>query len=320
MNFKNLSDDQLNLKVKSLVISERRLTKEILLHIVEVDNRKLYLGMAYASLFDYLTKEIGYSDGAAQRRIDAARLIRIVPEVSEKIESGHINLAQISKVQKVCRQIKKQSGKTADIGLQKSVLEKLENKTSYQSDLILAQEFQMEVKNDTKIHIQKDESQRLEMTLTKEEMELLKKAQSLLSNKTGGGLKDTILEMAKKILNNAEKQSASKHNVATTNATVGIQNTSVTTMPRENTFAATMAVEQETERKLLTVNMKKQILKRDQVCQFKDLKTGKMCGATHFLEIDHIAPKYLGGKNNKENLRVLCKNHNQYRFQKDLFS
>ena len=286
-------------------MEERKLTKEILLHIAEVDRRRLYLKMAYPSMFDYLTKEIGYSAGAAQRRIDAARLIQKVPEVSEKIKSGSISLSQISKVQKVCRQIKKDTGSKVDVEVQRDVLEKIENKSSVQTDLILAQEFNMETKLDEKKHIQKDESVRVELTFTKEEMELIEKAKAILSNKTGGGLKDTILEMAHGVVVKAGKVVGSSKELGSSQV-VG---------SKPEVATATVAV---AANKTVTPKLRKEILNKDQCCQFVDPKTQRKCGSKYFLEVDHIWPKYLGGENNKENLRVLCKNHNIYRYDKML--
>lgn len=318
--FLKVSDQDLNLKIKSLAAEERKLTKKILLYIAEVDKRKLYLKMAYPSLFDYLTKEVGYSAGSAYRRIDAARLIHKIPEVSDKIESGQINLSQISKVQQICRQIKKQSGQSVDLDLQKEVLLKLEAKNNQQTDLILAQEFNLEVKSDVKIQTQQDESKRLEMTLSKEEMDLLKKAQSLLSNKTGGGLKDTVIEMAKRVVQSAESKKLRSVKKIEFTSTVEAKKSAVENHGKEKKQISEVIVLGNLKSKQVSRTIKKQILIRDQVCQFKDLKTGKICGANHFLEVDHIVPKYLGGKNNQENLRLLCRNHNQYRFQKDLFN
>ncbi|MBC7465351.1 MAG: HNH endonuclease [Bdellovibrio sp.] len=73
-DFKKLSNTELDQTLKQAVRKERQLLSEILLHMVEVDRRKLFLTLAYPNLFDYLTKHIGYSAGSAQRRIDAARL------------------------------------------------------------------------------------------------------------------------------------------------------------------------------------------------------------------------------------------------------
>lgn len=297
---KNVNDSELNRKIKSLAAEERKLTKEILLHIVEVDKRKLYLRMAHPSLFDYLVKEIGYSAGAAQRRIDAARLMQRVPCVSNQIEKGSIHLSQISKVQKICRHLKKESGMAVGVAMQKAVLLKLENKTGEQADLILAQEFQVEIRTAEKKVIQKDESVRIELTLTKEEAELLKKAQELLSNKTGGGFKDTLLEMAERIVKSYEPKIKVIKDKPTFTSTVEVKKTYMKSL------------------KSVTPRLRKEIITRDQICQFIDLKTNKKCGSKHFLEVDHIQPRYLDGPNTPQNLRVLCKSHNTYRYRANL--
>src|SRR6476469_4288027 len=104
MHLQKLSNEELDLNLKSLVLKEREILSSILEHICEIDRRKFYLKMAYSSLFDYLTKHLGYSAGSAQRRIDAARLLREVPELCEKLESGTLNLSQVSLVQKAIRQ------------------------------------------------------------------------------------------------------------------------------------------------------------------------------------------------------------------------
>jgi hypothetical protein len=73
---------------KNRVAEERRLLHQILLLIIEIDQRKLYLPMACSSLFAYLVTLIGYSPASAQRRIDAARMMQQVPELGKKIEEG----------------------------------------------------------------------------------------------------------------------------------------------------------------------------------------------------------------------------------------
>lgn len=45
-------------------------------------------------------------------------------------------------------------------------------------------------------------------------------------------------------------------------------------------------------------------------CQYKSPLTQKQCSATHFLEVDHIIPIALGGSNEIQNLRILCREHN----------
>ncbi len=44
-------------------------------------------------------------------------------------------------------------------------------------------------------------------------------------------------------------------------------------------------------------------------CQYP-LASGSVCGATRHLELDHIHPKSLGGPSTADNLRVVCRGHN----------
>jgi hypothetical protein len=60
MTLKKLTDQNLDKNLKELVSGEREILAEIILHIIEVECRKLYLKFGYASLFEYLTQHIGY--------------------------------------------------------------------------------------------------------------------------------------------------------------------------------------------------------------------------------------------------------------------
>lgn len=93
MSLKSLSNEKLDKNLQQLVHREREILSEILLHICEVDRRKLYLELAYPNLFSYMTEHLRYSAGSAQRRIDAARLSKEVPEIVESLESGSLNLS-----------------------------------------------------------------------------------------------------------------------------------------------------------------------------------------------------------------------------------
>lgn len=48
----------------------------------------------------------------------------------------------------------------------------------------------------------------------------------------------------------------------------------------------------------------------DGSCAYKDPITGRVCGSRFQVEIDHKVPKALGGSDELENLRVLCRQHN----------
>ena len=100
MNFKKISNQELISDFQKLVSSERKITHLVLLHILEIEQRRLYAEFGYESLFSYLTKHFGYGESSAYRRIQSARLLKHALQVSSLLESGSINLSQLTQVQK----------------------------------------------------------------------------------------------------------------------------------------------------------------------------------------------------------------------------
>lgn len=270
-----MDNASLNQKLKNLFLEEKRISIEIIQHICEVDRRKLFLEMAYSSLFEYLVEEIGYAPAVAQRRIDAARLMQQIPELKEKLETGAVNLTQISKLQRMVRQAQK----TAQISVdqKKHLLNAITHKSPDETDLILAKELSLPIKIGEKKRVQSDGSVRLELTLTKEEMEVLEKAKELLAHTLPhANFADTIYHLAKQLIEKRTK--------------------------------FTSAAE------VTKAQIRRRVFARDKVCQYRNPSTGKLCASTRYLQIDHIHPKWAGGNDKIENLRLLCANHNRYRF------
>ena len=73
-------------------------------------------------------------------------------------------------------------------------------------------------------------------------------------------------------------------------------------------------------RKPISMAVQRKIHQRDQCCQYQDKQTGNMCSSKWRLTIDHIKPVWAGGSNDPENLRILCRAHNQelYRQQANI--
>jgi hypothetical protein len=99
-SLKGLSDKELLNRLRNLVKKEHNLTLEILPHLIEVENRKIYRALGYSSMFVYCTDGLGYSESSAQRRICAARAIRRCPEAYDYLRDGRVNLSTLSIVWK----------------------------------------------------------------------------------------------------------------------------------------------------------------------------------------------------------------------------
>jgi hypothetical protein len=167
-------------KIRSIVAREREALAELITELKNLDAINGYIDLGFNSLFDYLTKGIGYSAGAAQRRIDAARLAKDVPDLPEKLESGALDFHHITTVSKAVRQTRK----TKKISAQEKceIIEKLQCESESKTKQMVAEFFDLEVIYETKQSVQKDSSVRVELTLSQELAQKIEQAQALVSH------------------------------------------------------------------------------------------------------------------------------------------
>ena len=78
---------------RELVRKSYGVEAELLRHLGEIDDRKLYLDCAYPSMFAFCIGELGFSEDAAYNRITVARVGRRIPAVVEAARSGQVHLA-----------------------------------------------------------------------------------------------------------------------------------------------------------------------------------------------------------------------------------
>jgi hypothetical protein len=91
----SLSDDDLLSRVKHLAQRERQVTAALVAHLSELDRRRLYLGEGCSSMFTYCTQVLRLSENAAYRRILVARAARRFPVLLDKLADGTLNLTSI---------------------------------------------------------------------------------------------------------------------------------------------------------------------------------------------------------------------------------
>jgi hypothetical protein len=66
-----------------------------------------------------------------------------------------------------------------------------------------------------------------------------------------------------------------------------------------------------------STQIKKKMLNQFSSCQYRDPKSGKLCGSTWFLQVDHKHSRWAGGNNGIENATVLCSRHNNLKYRKE---
>ncbi len=339
MILKTLTDDVLEARLKKLVRTERKITHLVLQYIGEVDRRKLYLQRAYPSLFEFLVKQYGYSAAAAMRRIEGARLLIQIPEVSEKLESGALNLSQVALVQRAEREYKKDTKSDLPIETKRELLSRIENQTQAKSEALISQALDISFVTKNKLTHHKDESVTLAITLTKEQLNALEQVHAMLSHavpeknwaslisylaqkeisrRTGGKTPKSESKYAKRETETSQREIKSLlRETKPSQSEMGAFTSVAETNSGDSGIITCKAQTLPRQRKAIARKLKQQLLLKDTSCSYRDLQTGKTCSSRHFLQIDHIKSISSGGNNEPENLQVLCGKHNRYKYERE---
>ena len=272
MNLKHLTDKTLISDLKYLVTREREFLTRILHHLKEMDNRKLYSDLGFSSLFDYCVRDLGYSEGEAHRRIQAARLLADVPEIEKKIETGVLSLSNISKASQFFKQ-----NEVDQVSDKMAVLTQLENLSRREGEkmlFVISGEEKKEKEIEKRISATK---MKISIILADETLASFKKVKDLLGKEMSH--EHLIQYMVDVTIKEIEKKkfkilSSSKDSLAPAQV-----------------------------KRVISSATKKEVYLRDKKCT--------NCGSKRNLNFDHQIPFALGGKSDASNIRLLCFNCNQ---------
>jgi hypothetical protein len=90
-----LTDDELAARVKSLAVREHATAACVIAHLAEMDTRDIHLRAGYPRLYDYCLKVLHLSEWEAWNRIEAGRVARRFPILFDMLEEGSIHLTGI---------------------------------------------------------------------------------------------------------------------------------------------------------------------------------------------------------------------------------
>jgi 5-methylcytosine-specific restriction endonuclease McrA len=91
----DLTDNELEARVKCHVGAERCATADVIAHLAEFDARRLYLPAGFSSLFTYCCGPLRLSESEAYNRIEAARAMRRFPRILNLLRDGALNLTTV---------------------------------------------------------------------------------------------------------------------------------------------------------------------------------------------------------------------------------
>ncbi len=294
MKLELLSNDELLLGVRGLRGDERKLDRQIVEYVGEIETRRLYAEIGDPSVMEWLIKDLGYSESSAYRRAMAARAIRAVPEAAAKIEAGSLNLVALAKVQSAIRSEEKRTGERVSVAMRTEMIAETENKTLRETEQIVAKHFPEAAK-----------LAGVQLSLTYDQLKELERVRELKSHSIfGASLSEIVAALAKDYLDRHDPlRREVKPRPSSKVSTPG--NTTV----EDRSFSKRTSIAPSTH------NFVRR--RADDRCEYLG-QNGHRCGSRFQTQTDHILPIALGGKNSVENLRVLCRVHNSLMAEKIL--
>lgn len=322
-----LTDRALHEKLMTLSAEERRLTLEILHHLREVESRRLFATRGHSSLFEYVTRELGYSESSALRRISAMRALKGLPEMEAKVESGELKVSQLAQVQAFIRQEKK-AGKIYDQDRKRELLLEVAGKSARETEKVLA-ERNPEIVHRDRIRVVTPEWTQITFTADEGLIRNLDRIRDVFAHELPPGAThaDLIRWMSDKLLHAHEKKMQGPKRSQSAPSTSEVDQkmksesepaSKATSMSALKSISGPILKAKQKRPPLkqpsryIPASVKREVWKRDQgQCVYVSPVTGRICGSRHLIQYDHRRLFSRGGPSTVENLRLLCHAHNQ---------
>lgn len=349
--FENWSNQKLRGSLEKWARCERKVSVVVIEHVAEAIARGSFIEWGYPSIKEYMIKELKYSETAANRRVAAAYATIQIPELKQEIEAGALNLTQIAQVQSAIRQEQKTNGQVP-VSEKRELFDELLGKNGVETQKILDRKFEFAPVFFAEKH-KHDDSVEVTVRMPKDLYSKFLRIKELCSHQIADGNWIEIMEVvaddslsrrdplkkkrvelkpsAKPVSSLSVSEVPSQDAKRTRGATVPVtlydsDINSKSDKHRRSTAADSKSSDAEiertnssslrgvAERKAIRPSVRRFVFQRDQFCQHKNVD-GTICGRRHQLEIDHIRPRFAGGGNEVENLRILCKAHNIHRYR-----
>jgi hypothetical protein len=293
MRLRDYSDEDLLSSMTKLTGSHRELTAEIVAHLAEIEDRRLHLLAGFSSMFEFCTKALRFSEGEAFRRILAARLSRRFPAVHSLLASGDVNLSTLELLRPWLTDENHGDLLAAVAGKGKREVQSLLAARFPQPDRpSRIWRATLEPLSEARFRIEFSASEALRKKL--------EQCQDLMSHANPSRDLSVVIERGVDLLLDHLQRKRLKKigRPRQVGGDRGRTPSGVTNLHEGRSCGITNAVRRE-------------VYERDGLRCTYVAEDGRRCEGRAFLELDHAVAKALGGSSDANNLRVLCRAHNQ---------
>ena len=323
-NLKTLSDDALLLATERAAKTERDALADVLRLLHEIDRRRLYSTLKFKSLFEYAVKQLKYSESEACLRISAMRLLKEIPELEPKINSGSLRLTNLAIANRAFaheteRKIENGNPQPKRTAREKlALIEQLENVSK--RDAIKIIEFETGISTSATEGYRELQDGKLELKIivSKGALDLIDHLKGFLAHSKPNISTGELLELALGALKNevdplrqlSKAEAAAERHELRLESDVGLDKniqTAVGTFPEKLGAAKNSSPSLSkfsAPRSHIPVSVRRAVWRRaGGLCA--------NCASNYALQIEHVIPHAKGGTSHLENLKLLCRPRNQ---------
>ena len=288
--------------------NEKNATLVLLEQLMIVEEKRVYAIMGYSTLWEYVHKELNYSEPQTSERVSAMRLMKRVPEVKKELEAGKLTLTTTAKL---ATHVKREQCSESEV-LQ--LLESVSGKTTREAERVLVQESSEPAKPDQLRAVTKDLT-RITIEVDSNFLELMKRAKEL-----GGHAGSSPQELFKMGLNEFVKKREIKKPTA-----AQVEVSSETKSPTHSTFVENdfklharevkedrVQSKSRSSSRYIAKPVKVYVRQRSKDrCEFNSPESGTRCESRINLQFEHVLPFSVGGESTIENIKHYCSTHNR---------
>lgn len=93
-----MTNKELHQKTKSVAVKYLQIESELVALLIEIDSRRAYKDLGYASLFQYSVSELGLSEAVTAAFITVSRKAAVVPELMLALEEQTLTVSKAAKI------------------------------------------------------------------------------------------------------------------------------------------------------------------------------------------------------------------------------
>lgn len=312
--FTQSTDQQLHAELPRLAGHERSAITDLVACLGEFDRRRLFLELGFSSIYAYCATRLHLTEGAAYRRIEAARASFRFPAVLDMLRDGRLSLATAAllgpkltpaNAEGWLRESAFKSKREVEVLLAQfhprppvpSVIRRLPE----QKPMVAAPEpspcaLSQPASHRPIVAPLSESHYKLQVTIGAAARERLRQIQALMRHRLPNGDPAAIVEFALEVLHaDLLKQKAAQ-----------------VAKPRSGRQA------REAKGRYIPASVKRDVWRRDQGrCAFV-APDGRRCGSEQGVEFHHVQPYAVGGEATTTNIEMRCRAHNGFEWHRHL--